>query len=536
MKNNFYSLKIFFALLAILITAHFVSAVFVPGPVTPPTNTPQPFLDVSSTGQTKQGWLRLGGSGAPGATLDVVGTTISNTLGVVGDSWVSGKLRVGGITIPAATDPTLVVTGGYIRSSIATGTGMRPACFDSNGLIKPCSTGPITQCNDGIDNTDPEDTLVDIADPGCLSGVGGAYNSADNDETNTAVASTCGSASSTTPVSTAPTTNLCASGNTASSVTSNTSSYNWTCTNGTNPSIACSVPKNSIVWNSSSCTGYADIYSSASTWYPFSATCSNATNNGTNITTWEKEVNGVVSPVTDYFVGSSTINLAKATGGNANPSTEVIWSNGPNNNSNVSYGYNNTGMGAVTYPVGTLKTFRVRPVSGTTTGPWSKYWTALRPDDIPVNTTVKNSSFSGGDKKLTFTWPIPTNENSSPKVISYQIRACLFPLPGNGGGIYDCVPIGSFFESINPGTTSVSYIDTGTYLGGSAYVKLINSGTPSIPDFTCEYHYASGSTQSCEFFIRGFIDTTSRPEFINGFNSSTTTLDDYTFSSRWTKF
>lgn len=533
--KNFYSLKILFALLAILITAHFVSAVFVPGPVTPPTNTPAPFLDVSSTGQTKQGWLRLGGSGTPTATLDVLGTTVSNTLGVVGDSWVSGKLRVGGITIPAATDPTLVVTGGHLRSSILAGTGIRPVCADANGLLKICTTGPVTQCNDGIDNTDPEDTLVDIADPGCLSGPGGAYNSADNDETNTAVASTCGSASNTTPVSTAPTTNLCTPGNTASSVTSNANSYNWTCTNGTSTPSACSVPKSSITWNSSSCTGYADTYSSASTWYPFSVTCSNATNNGTNITTWEKEVNGVVSPVTNYFVGSSTINLAKATGGNANPSTEVIWSNGPNNGgSNNSYGYTNTGMGAQTYPVGTLKTFRVRPVVGAITGPWSKYWTALRPDDISTKPAV--SSFVGSDKKITFSWFLATNENSSPKVISYQIRACLAPLPGFGGGTYDCVPIAPSLENINPGTTTTSYIDTGTYLGGSAYIKLINNGTPSIPDFACEYHYANGSTQSCEFFIRGFIDTTSRPEFINGVNSSTTTLDDYTFSSRWTKF
>ncbi len=37
---------------------------------------------------------------------------------------------------------------------------------------------PLTQCNDGIDNADPEDTLVDLQDPGCT-------DASDNDETNT---------------------------------------------------------------------------------------------------------------------------------------------------------------------------------------------------------------------------------------------------------------------------------------------------------------------------------------------------------------
>lgn len=36
---------------------------------------------------------------------------------------------------------------------------------------------PPTQCADGVDNADPEDTLIDMADPGCA-------NAADNDETN----------------------------------------------------------------------------------------------------------------------------------------------------------------------------------------------------------------------------------------------------------------------------------------------------------------------------------------------------------------
>ncbi len=39
---------------------------------------------------------------------------------------------------------------------------------------------PPTQCNDGIDNSDPEDALIDMNDPGCSSPT-------DNDETNTVV-------------------------------------------------------------------------------------------------------------------------------------------------------------------------------------------------------------------------------------------------------------------------------------------------------------------------------------------------------------
>jgi hypothetical protein len=38
---------------------------------------------------------------------------------------------------------------------------------------------PVTQCNDGVDNADPEDTLADLADPGCT-------DPADNDETDPA--------------------------------------------------------------------------------------------------------------------------------------------------------------------------------------------------------------------------------------------------------------------------------------------------------------------------------------------------------------
>ncbi|MGH2919017.1 MAG: choice-of-anchor P family protein [Solirubrobacteraceae bacterium] len=48
----------------------------------------------------------------------------------------------------------------------------------------PCTpVPPPKQCSDGVDNADPEDTLVDANDPGCLSGPGGSYDPNDDDET-----------------------------------------------------------------------------------------------------------------------------------------------------------------------------------------------------------------------------------------------------------------------------------------------------------------------------------------------------------------
>ncbi len=44
------------------------------------------------------------------------------------------------------------------------------------GCISPLDNDERNACNDGVDNTDPEDTLVDMADPGCISSI-------DNDET-----------------------------------------------------------------------------------------------------------------------------------------------------------------------------------------------------------------------------------------------------------------------------------------------------------------------------------------------------------------
>ena len=149
MKKIFTTLFTIGAMLTVIALVHFVSAgTFVPGTITPPTGTPPQFLDQSSTGQTKQGWLRLGGSGDPVTTLDILGTAATNTLGVIGNATVVGKLHIGGNIPPAASDPALVITGGFARSSQLTGIGDRPLCATAAGLIKVCgsSTAPTGVC------------------------------------------------------------------------------------------------------------------------------------------------------------------------------------------------------------------------------------------------------------------------------------------------------------------------------------------------------------------------------------------------------
>lgn len=55
-------------------------------------------------------------------------------------------------------------------------TGIPDAGADEFGTLPPPPSPPSPECADGIDNADPEDTLIDSADPGCI-------DLADNDET-----------------------------------------------------------------------------------------------------------------------------------------------------------------------------------------------------------------------------------------------------------------------------------------------------------------------------------------------------------------
>ena len=125
--------------LAVAIIATQAHAAFVP------TNNSNPeplkFLDVSSTNQSKQGWLGLGSPGTynPLAVLDVKNTTFTDALSVIGKAWFSGNVLVGYSSIPNPITNKLMVDQGYIRSTALTGTGDRPACSDANGKFIPCA-------------------------------------------------------------------------------------------------------------------------------------------------------------------------------------------------------------------------------------------------------------------------------------------------------------------------------------------------------------------------------------------------------------
>jgi hypothetical protein len=59
-----------------------------------------------------------------------------------------------------------------------------PGCSSSSDNDETDPPPAATQCSDGVDNADPEDTLIDLADPGCV-------NSADDDETNAPPGGSC---------------------------------------------------------------------------------------------------------------------------------------------------------------------------------------------------------------------------------------------------------------------------------------------------------------------------------------------------------
>ncbi len=554
-------------MLGVIALVHFVSAgIFVPGDTntnTPPVSTPYQFLDVSATGQTKQGWLRLGGSGDPVTTLDVLGTTATNTLGVIGNATVVGKLHIGGNIPPAASDPALVITGGFARSSQLTGIGDRPLCATAAGLIKVCGT-------------------------------------------TTAPTGVCGSANSTTPVASAPTTGLCSTG-TASSVTSGTSAYSWTCTLGmTTPTTACSVPKtgastncgtnngtfqpsgtlpspsapnmcksgssvvaNSLVntggniwtwqcsntptpsscsftisattcgsvngttpsinlspsaanlctgtitpnnfsstdpvkytwecwnattstssmcsatkpisWNSSACDSYVYNLTSPN---GYGVICPNATYNGTTLLTYDKEVNGTLSNV-------SNVN---------NPPASGTYSSSFTGLGNASSSGGQT-IAEIKLGIGQpdLKTVRFRAKSGTLLGDWGPYKAYFK----PINPIVKPLTFPLG--KIQFDWSLSSNENTNPlpQVISYRILAC----DPTGGS--DCIII----TGTVPGLKS-TYIDNPVAIGwNTPYPYHTTAGSTHC---SIVYTAGAGGSVPCEYYIQAYIGSPFLPNKQNG--------------------
>jgi hypothetical protein len=70
-----------------------------------------------------------------------------------------------------------------------------PDCDSEDDDSESGGGGTKPQCSDGVDNADPEDTLVDAADPGCHTdgnaGNSGSYDPNDNDETDPAPKPQC---------------------------------------------------------------------------------------------------------------------------------------------------------------------------------------------------------------------------------------------------------------------------------------------------------------------------------------------------------
>src|SRR3989344_2930306 len=65
------------------------------------------------------------------------------------------------------------------NGSVTLAAGDAKSCTITNTFVQP------SQCSDGVDNTDPEDTLADASDPGCWTDPNDSstYSASDNDET-----------------------------------------------------------------------------------------------------------------------------------------------------------------------------------------------------------------------------------------------------------------------------------------------------------------------------------------------------------------
>ncbi len=125
-----------------VIAWHAVSATSISA--VPPASpiTPAPLLNISATAQAKSGWLGLGvpdASTTPFSVVDVRGTFISDVLGILGTTWITEKVQIGGTTPSVSTgDPSLMVNGSRIKSLVLTGSGERGICSDVSGRLIIC--------------------------------------------------------------------------------------------------------------------------------------------------------------------------------------------------------------------------------------------------------------------------------------------------------------------------------------------------------------------------------------------------------------
>jgi len=80
----------------------------------------------------------------------------------------------------AVANYTGVISGDCASNgSVTLAAGDAKSCTITNTFVQP------SQCSDGVDNTDPEDTLADASDPGCWTDPNDSstYSASDNDET-----------------------------------------------------------------------------------------------------------------------------------------------------------------------------------------------------------------------------------------------------------------------------------------------------------------------------------------------------------------
>ena len=133
--------------------------------------------------------------------IDHLSTRLIATTGLV--SWTGVVLTAGNDPADGPTDlelnnranddiPTVTIDGDDLWG-VGVGGGadstsrLRIGAFSADENSEERSG--VTQCNDGVDNVDAEDTLIDLADPGCVS-------SYDDDEVNTGPIEECATATS----------------------------------------------------------------------------------------------------------------------------------------------------------------------------------------------------------------------------------------------------------------------------------------------------------------------------------------------------
>ena len=172
-----------------------------------PGGAPGANADVQAAG------ARIAVAGLPVITADVLHTTASarcvNGSPAFSDSSVVANVRIGGIAVNVpggnaiVTRSILGLATLYINERVVTGSRVTRRALRLTTLVgtqvvvaestanregNPCAAAPPTECNDGVDNGDPEDSLADAADGGCHTDGNpnnqGSYDPNDPSETN----------------------------------------------------------------------------------------------------------------------------------------------------------------------------------------------------------------------------------------------------------------------------------------------------------------------------------------------------------------